>query len=163
MNYSPGNRNKPAPQPGPSPRNLGFRPQGATFRGQHYSIASSILLPLSGFILIQAKEKLVSCFCVLFNQDSHLQTRALSYKKYRQQDRQAFFYFPGERSNMFKLITQTDKFGKKSSPPISSGKVFNIEYGNIDSKKVTVESMLTKFENWKLTPHPWGGVGGDCL
>ena len=62
---------------------------------------------------------------------------------------------------MFKLITQTDKFGKKSSPPISSGKVFNIEYGNIDSKKVIVESMLTKFENWKLTPHPWGG--GDCL
>ncbi len=41
------------------------------------------------------------------------------------------------------------------------GKVTNIEYGNIDFEKVIIESMLTKFENWKRTHHGvgWGGVG----
>jgi len=40
--------------------------------------------------------------------------------------------------------------------------VTNIEYGNIDFEKVIIESMLTKFENWKRTPHGGGGgVGGD--
>jgi len=43
------------------------------------------------------------------------------------------------------------------------GKVTNIEYGNIDFEKVIIESMLTKFENWKRTPHGIGwGMGGDC-
>jgi len=42
------------------------------------------------------------------------------------------------------------------------GKVTNIEYRNIDFKKVIIESMLTKFENWKWAPHGVGWGGGDC-
>ncbi len=37
----------------------------------------------------------------------------------------------------------------------------NIEYGSIDFEKVIIESMLSKFENWKRTrngpPMGWGG------
>jgi len=44
------------------------------------------------------------------------------------------------------------------------GKVFNIEYGNIDFEKVIIESMLSKLENWKRTqngpPMGWGGGWG---
>ncbi len=46
----------------------------------------------------------------------------------------------------------------------TTGKVFNIEYGNIDFEKVIIESMLSKFENWKRTrngpPMGWGGGWG---
>ncbi len=52
---------------------------------------------------------------------------------------------------------------------IFMGKAFNIEYGIIEKKKGNIDSMLSKFENWKRTRNgpktdsPWGGGwGGDC-
>ena len=61
------------------------------------------------------------------------------------------------------------KYNSSSKMGLSNlGKAFNIEYGNIE-KKGNIESMLSKFENWKRTRNgpetdpPWGGVGGgDC-
>jgi len=50
---------------------------------------------------------------------------------------------------------------KKSERVVKQvGKAINIEYGNIE-KKGNIESMLSKFENWKRTrngpPMGWGG------
>jgi len=39
------------------------------------------------------------------------------------------------------------------------GKAINIEYGIIEKKLGNIESMLSKFENWKPTPHGVGGGG----